>query len=95
MKPKPLFSFSLFIVTITLLIYVTSIGIKNFFRYNRFKSEYNTVLVNLNEEKSRQRLFNTELAQFSSNDYWELEIRQKLHYVQQGEEVYKFIKANH
>lgn len=90
-KAKLLPAFSLFVITIILLLYVTTIGIKNFFRYNRFKSEYKTVLTNLKIEKQRYASMESELTKMKSNDYWEWEIRQRLQYVKPDEEIYKFI----
>lgn len=93
MKPiKILPAFSLFFITIIILIYVTSIGIKNFFRYNIFKSEYKAVLTDLNQEKIRNTSLKTEQNQMKLEDYWELEIRKKLNNIKAGEEVYKFVK---
>jgi len=89
---KILPAFSLFFVTIVILVYVTSIGIKNFFRYNIFKSEYKDVLTELNQEIKRNTSLTTELNQMKQVDYWEMEIRKKLNYIKPGEEVYKFIK---
>jgi len=89
-------AFSLFIVTIAVLLYVTSIGIKNFFRYNIFRTEYKTIQASLAQETKTNLALKKELNQTHTEEYWEWEARKCLGYVKKDEVVYKFIRlGNH
>ncbi|MFC1617305.1 septum formation initiator family protein [Candidatus Margulisiibacteriota bacterium] len=90
MKIKLISPFSAFL-TFLIVIYVTSIGIKNIFRYNVFKFEYNQLIREWQTEKKNNFQMQKQISDMNFHSYWDFEIRKKLGYISKGEKVYKFI----
>ena len=85
-KQKAFFFFTLF-----LLGYTTYIGLKNVFRYNKFKAEYATVQLAYEDQVRLNKTYKRQLASMQTTDYWELQAKKQLGYVNHGEQVVKII----
>ncbi|MBG90949.1 MAG: hypothetical protein CL521_03935 [Actinobacteria bacterium] len=81
----------LFLVLLGVLLNVLCIGIRNVFRYNKFRSEYDQSVRQLQVASKLNQQYKRQLLQFQDNSYWELEAKRRLNYVKPGEAVYIFI----
>lgn len=75
-------------ITIIGLIYVSSLGIKNIFRYNKLRFEHEEAVQAYQLEKTRNQSFQEKLHLMKSNHYWELTAKQKLGFQKPKETVY-------
>lgn len=82
-----------FIITLIILVYICSIGIKNIFRYNKFKLEYRLLNAQLTKEKQRNIQLKQRLTMLKKPFFWEMIAKQKLGYIKKGETVYKIIRS--
>ena len=78
-------------MTIALFCYVCTIGIKNFFRYNAFKAEYNSLLTSLEKETRLKEYYENYLVNMQKTEFWELVAKKHLGFIKKGEVVYKLI----
>jgi cell division protein FtsB len=67
------------------------IGLKNLFRYNKFKIEYARLQEDYEDEQKRHLDYLHQLASMQSPDYWELQAKAKLGLVCPGERVIKIM----
>ncbi|MFC1770597.1 septum formation initiator family protein [Candidatus Margulisiibacteriota bacterium] len=86
-----LFSYFFLIFSILLLFYISSIGIKNIFRYNSFNKDYLSLSSNLKKETSTNKLLNQNMKALNDIDFWEVSAKKRLGFIKKGEAVYKFI----
>ena len=86
------FRITLVLGSIFILVYISTIGIKNIVRYNRISLEYN----NLNNEYTsvvkKKDFFKVQILNLKENNYLELLVKQKLGYIKKNERVIKFIQ---
>jgi cell division protein FtsB len=85
---KPFQNILLFGVTIVIFVYICSIGMRNIFRYNKFKRSYDETVFELNIEQKKYQKFKQILADMKSLDYWELQGKKRLGFVKNDEIVY-------
>ncbi len=85
-----LFSPFTLILTVFLILYLGTIGIKSFFRYNVFKKEQQALFVELAEKKKQNEILKCEYKNLKEKAYLEFIIRKSLAYIKPGERVYKF-----
>ncbi len=78
-------------MTLTLMGYICSIGIRNVFRYNMFKLQYAALCRDYMLEQEKRAVLNQQLLEITTSEFWELEAKSKLGYVNEGERVYIFI----
>ena len=78
-----------FILSVILLTYTFFIGIKNIFRYNKLKVQYEKVVMKYQTELQKKEEYKIQIDQMKFQDFWELQAKQKLGYVKQKEIVYK------
>jgi len=78
-----------FILSVILLTYTFFIGIKNIFRYNKLKVQYEKVVMKYQTELQKKEEYKVQIDQMKFQDFWELQAKQKLGYVKQKEIVYK------
>ena len=81
----------LFFVTLFLFLYMGYIGLKNVFRYNKFKIDYVSMQETYAEEQKINLDYKHQLASMQSPDYWELQAKAKLGLVCSGERVIKIM----
>ncbi|MGE4169540.1 MAG: septum formation initiator family protein [Candidatus Margulisiibacteriota bacterium] len=79
---------------VLLLAYTSYIGIKNIFRYNGFKLEYQAKLDAFNVETKLNQRYRTQLLLMDRPEFWENEAKTRLGFVHPGETVYKPIYQN-
>ncbi len=91
-KKSPAWNLSVFFLSVTLLVYTFVIGIKNIFRYNDFRAEYQRNLQVRAEERARNRYYKIQLNVIEDHRFWEMKAREELGYVKNGETVYKFME---
>ncbi len=72
-------------------MYVIYIGVINLFRYNSFKMEYQKKMVTYNEALQKNRDYKLALAGMKTQDYWELQAKERLGYVKSGEVLYRIV----
>ena len=82
---------SFFFVTLVLVVYVCCIGIKNIFRYNKFKLEAQENERVLKHLTFQQDAYNKKLLSIENEGTWELLAKTRLGYVKKGEVVYRFL----
>jgi len=87
---KQLTHLSFFVLTGIIFFSVTYIGIKNIFRYNSFKSEFQRLQNELETEKQIQKTNFYLQNAIKSPDYWELQAKQQLHFARPEEIIYFF-----
>lgn len=85
------FNIALFVVSVLLFIYVCSIGIRNYFRYNGFKLEQLALQEELIKERRRNLDYKHQLLAMEKPEYWELQAKNKLGFVKKGEKVFKIV----
>jgi hypothetical protein len=73
-----------------LLVYVSCIGIRNSFRYNRYKIEHNYAIEQLDLARKKHANLHRHLAQIEDRAYWELKARE-IGFIAQGDVVYKVL----
>lgn len=76
-------------LTIFLLIYSASIGIRNVFRYNTFKIENATLEKRMQKEHKRFRQYQYEVQAMNNDDYWEQLAKKRLGLVKPNERLFK------
>jgi len=86
--------FIFFGFTLILLVYVCCIGIRNIFRYNRFKIDYEVSVQALNNQLRLNSDYKQKLAATSQNEFWALEAKQQLGLVNKYEITYQLITNN-
>ena len=89
-------SIKTFIISLAVLIffvYSSGISLRNLLRYNMFKQELIESEMSLNEQEEINRRYNEEIVLMETDDYWMLEAKKKLGYIQAGEYIYKFYSA--
>ena len=91
---KPIQNILLFAVTIVVFIYICSIGMRNLFRYNKYQRSYEDTVTELNSEQEKYQAFKQTLADMKSLDYWELQGKERLGFVNKGEVVYVVSPTN-
>jgi cell division protein FtsB len=79
--------------TLILMGYVCYIGLKNIFRYNAFMLEYKNVTAQVEEEARRNLIIKRQLLKMRDADYWEVQAKQQLGYINEGETVYNLYPA--
>jgi cell division protein FtsB len=84
----------LFSLAILILIYISSIGIKNIFRYNEFKQENESLKIAFENELIINKQLTSEVKLLKDESYLENLVRTTLFYIKPGEEVYKFVTEN-
>ncbi len=72
-----------------LLLYICYIGLKNIFRYNAFMLEYRHLNTQVEEETQRNLMLKRQLSKMNDADYWEVQAKQKLGLICEGEVVYR------
>jgi len=78
-------------MTLLLIIYSSSIGMRNLFRYNRFSYDLENNLVKLKELQMLNHTYKNSLVKMDSDFYWEFLAKRDLGYVNKGESVVKFL----
>ena len=73
------------------MVYVCCIGIKNIFRYNKFKLEAEQSRLQLEKLTLQRELYQKELQSMQDDQYWEFLAKKRLGYVKPGEIVYKIV----
>jgi cell division protein FtsB len=91
MKSKFFFHVFLFGFTFSTFIYISYIGIKNVFRYNAFKRDYEQVVDKLGLLAQKNTQYKQKLLSMGQNKFWEKEAKLKLGFVKQGEEIYRLV----
>ncbi len=81
-----------FTLSVLLLTYTIFIGIKNIFRYNKLRVQYDRTVSRYHIELEKKERYKTEIAQMQSQDFWELQAKQKLGYIKTKEVVFKLVK---
>jgi cell division protein FtsB len=81
-----------FTLSVILLTYTFFIGIKNIFRYNKLRVQYEKTLVRYESELEKKERFKTQIAQMQSQDFWELQAKSQFGFVKKDEVVYKLVK---
>ena len=74
-----------------LIVYVFCIGIKNIFRYNRYRVEYNSLMDEYRFETLKHDDYRQKVEEMKTTPFWEFHARKRLNYVYSGEVVYNFI----
>ena len=77
---------------VVVFAYVSSIGLRNLFRYNSFKLELEQKLVEQELLQQEHDYYLQSLALMDSDRYWELQAKKMLGYVKNGEHIYKYYK---
>jgi cell division protein FtsB len=81
------------LLSVGLLVYGSSIGIKNIFRYNVFELESRRLKSQLGREQARNHALILQQQRMQAPQYWEEKIRQELGYVRPNEVVYQVNKT--
>ena len=76
------------IVTLSLLIYICYIGIKNIFRYNVLTREYKIMSNNLIEQKNMYNIINHNISLSTKPWYWHYLAKKELGYVHKYETIF-------
>ena len=76
--------------TVVLLVYVSCIGIRNVFRYNRFKIDCDQALQQLDFSQKKNDHLHRQLKQIDDNSYWDLKAKE-IGYIAKGDVVYKVL----
>ena len=79
-----------FLVTAIVLSYFFYIGIKNVFRYNVFRIEYQNLLNTHSKERHDNQTYRHMITNMESDHFWDLEARLKLGFVKENEQIYRF-----
>ena len=74
------------------VIYITFIGIKNVFRYNKLKLMYQSGLDAYYKQLNSNKYYKQQLLDMQSADYWTFQLTSRLGYVREGDHVFKFRK---
>jgi hypothetical protein len=82
-----LFSFLLIV-----FLYVDYLGLRNLFRYNSYKKELFNKRKQLDEIMVINQNYKHKLLDMQTDEYWILEIKKNLGFIQKDEIVYKFYK---
>ncbi|MCP4050925.1 MAG: septum formation initiator family protein [bacterium] len=88
---KRLINIFSFLVTLIFFCYICSIGIKNIFRYNKFKLEYSDLTTEYLKELHLNEVYNKQLSSLNNDFYWEALAKKQLNYIKKDEVVYKVI----
>ena len=78
--------------TVVLLIYVSAIGVSNYFRYNKFKLEYEHQMEKYKDLKAKNQAYRIQVQKFNSLDFWELEAKTRLGYCKEGELQFEVVQ---
>ena len=85
------FRITLVLGSIFILVYISTIGIKNIVRYNGFSLEYNNLVLDYEQAKEKQRRFNLILGSIQKDGHIELLAKERLGYIKKNEKMIKFI----
>lgn len=77
--------------TVGLMVYVSCIGIRNIFRYNRFKINYEVSAQALNTQLRLNSEYKQRLASMSHYSFWELEAKKQLGLINKNEILYQML----
>jgi cell division protein FtsB len=80
------------VISVMVLLYICSIGIKNIIRYNGFELEYQLLLSQINSETQKNRAYKKQLISLKEDVYWEMEAKNRLGFVRPGEQIYRMAK---
>ena len=83
---------SLVLGSICVLVYISTIGIKNIVRYNRISLEYNVLKKQYDSVSQKQVFFKSQLNSLKEELYLEYLAKERLGYVKKNERVIKFIQ---
>tara|TARA_B100000427_G_scaffold139153_1_gene115717 strand:+ start:8884 stop:9201 length:318 start_codon:yes stop_codon:yes gene_type:complete len=76
-----------------LFIYTSSISLRNLLRYNMFKKELIDSQRILDKQQLINKQYQEKIALMLTDDYWMLEAKKKLGYIQSDEYIYKFYSS--
>ena len=84
--------FSVFVsgLTIFLIAYTTLLCLRNLIRLNTNKKGYSQLTKELKMQEQLYQQNQEKMALIKTNEFWVLEAKKKLGYIQAGEHVYKF-----
>jgi hypothetical protein len=78
-----------FTLAMSMLLYISGIGIKNIIRYNDFRIRYTRVTQQLAYETQRKQEYLYTMRDMSKASFWEVKAKERLNYKVKGETVYK------
>ncbi len=73
-----------------LLVYVSCIGIRNIFRYNRFKIDHDHAIEQLDFARKKNEHLHRQLKQLDDKAYWRLKAKE-IGFIAKGDVVYKVL----
>lgn len=80
------------LLSLFLLVYSVSIGIRHVFRYNGFKLDHQQVDKQVSLERQKHARYSQQLTAMQNPQYWELEAKKRLGFIKPGERLIKGIK---
>jgi len=78
-----------FTLALSMLLYISGIGIKNIIRYNDFRIRYARITQQLAYETQRKQEYSYTMRDMSSLSFWEVKTKERLNYKAKGETAYK------
>ena len=78
--------------SVVILIYISTIGIKNIVRYNRISLEYDALSKEYKNVSEKQSFFNDQISSLTEPVHLEFLAKKRLGYVKKNERVIKFIQ---